>query len=86
MNRCKHDEGDHHSCAYVDAIDALLPRAEHSAKIRLHEHVADHGPLDTATHNALWIRYFFEEVQVEAEAAGLRRAGPRREPLPLVPA
>ena len=74
-----HSEGARHSCAYVEAVNRLIPVATRSAKQRFDDHLRDHGAPDKP--GELWSTLFLEEMQIECEVIGLRRPGPRYRPI-----
>lgn len=66
-NGCRHGEGEHHDCDYVDAIDRIVPVAERSAD----GHMVALG-LETCEHHDMWSRVYHSHMAALTKAAGLR--------------
>ncbi len=79
--RRRHHEGPHHNCAYVDAVNRKIPAARKSANQRMADYIEEWGEVNADETKRMWSRFFLEEMQVECEVAGLRRAGPREAPI-----
>ncbi len=70
---CRHEDGEHHNCQYVDQVNALIPVADRLAKTKAYDlHPTDIGDRKLAFH-----RFFHQEMDRLCEEKGLRRRGPR---------
>ncbi len=69
---CAHQEGEHHDCALVDALERLVPEACRMASDETGVS-GPHGPRGGA-----WSRHFHLAMDVLAKKAGLRRLRPGR--------
>jgi len=83
VKHCHHDDGNKHSCAYVERVNKQIPIAMRAADDRMLEYISEHGRPDSPVEAGdIWSRYYHEEMNAVCESEGIRR-GVKHPPVTL---